>query len=294
MPRQVTLLLSSLLLVLLVGCAREADAPAEPASQKPSSETREPAPAATETSPAPTAPAPTTTRGAPDRNVVITSPQEGATLTSNPIRIEGRARTFENHVEIRVDDAHGQPIVMRYGTARGEIGHFNPFADEILLTVDPGPRITITAIERSAKDGSIRSSHAVTLRVEARTMPVRLYFPNEAGGGVDCAAVERVVRDVPASLSAARLALEALLRGPTQPEAVAGFRNPFPKEAALRSVNLKRGVLTADFNEAMQNVGGSCRVQSVRASIERTMRELPGVRKVVITAMGDEKTALQP
>ncbi|HEY0593542.1 MAG TPA: GerMN domain-containing protein, partial [Thermoanaerobaculia bacterium] len=61
-----------------------------------------------------------------------------------------------------------------------------------------------------------------------------------------------------------------------------------------RSVNLKNGILTADFNDAMQNVGGSCRVQSIRAAIERTMREIPGVERVVITAMGDEATALQP
>ena len=199
-----------------------------------------------------------------ERNVEITRPREGETITTNPVTIEGRARTFENNVEIRLDDEHGQQIVATHTTARGEMGQFSPYSTEVLLTSDPGKTMTITAIERSAEDGSIRTSHAVTVRVAGRKAALRLYFPNSNRGGTDCTVVEAVVRDVPASLSAARMALEALLRGPSQPEAVAGFTNPFPRGAALRSVNLANGVLRADFNEAMENVGGSCRVQAIR------------------------------
>lgn len=265
--------------VLLLSCAGEADRSAtreRPSSPTAQGERLEPP------------------RAKLERNIILTAPRDGAMVKANPILIEGRARTFENHVEIRVDDAGGQPIATRHGTARGDIGRFNPFSEEIFLTVDPGSKITITAIERSARDGSIRTSHAITLGVDGRTMPIRLYFPNADRGGVDCSVVDPVVRDVPTSISSARLALEALLRGPTQPEAVAGFRNPFPQGAAVRSVNLKGGTLTVDFNQAMQNVGGSCRVLSIRASIEATMKAIPGIERAVITAMGDEKTALQP
>lgn len=278
--------------MLLASCAQDRD-PGVP--ETPPSTARDARPAPPD--PDPAAPSPGTDGPVPapaDRNVVITSPKEGAKIATNPIRIAGLARTFENNVEIRVDDQHGQPLLVSHATARGEMGSFNPWSSQILLTDDPGASITITAIERSARDGSIRTSHAVTLPVEARRMPVILYFTNANQSGTDCAAVEKVVRDVPASVSTARLALEALVRGPTHAEAVAGFRSLFPKGAALRSVNLRDGVLTADFNEAMQNVGGSCRVQAIRAAIEKTMTSIPGVKRVVITAMGDEDTALQP
>lgn len=282
--------------MLLVSCAQDREPDGPGVTETPTATARDARTAPPD--PVPVPPSPATGGPAPaapaDRNVVITSPKEGATITTNPIRIAGVARTFENNVEIRVDDQHGQPLLVSYATARGEMGNFNPWSHEILLTADPGPRIRITAIERSARDGSIRTSHAVTLPVETRRMPVTLYFTNANQGGTDCAAVEKVVRDVPASISTARLALEALVRGPTHAEAVAGFRSLFPKGAVLRSVNLRDGVLTADFNEAMQNVGGSCRVVAIRAAIERTMREIPAVRRVVITAMGSEKTALQP
>lgn len=236
----------------------------------------------------------TPSSGTVERNVTITMPRNGQKIIANPIRIEGVARTFENNVEIRVDDEHGQPITVRHATARGEMGGFNPFSDEVFLTTNPGTEIAITAIERSAEDGSIRTSHTVSLPLAARKMPLRVFFPNTARGGGDCSAVEQVVRDVPASRSTARLALEALVRGPIQPEAVAGFTSPFPEGAAVRSVNLANGTLTVDFNDALQNVGGSCRVQSIRAAVEKTMTSIAGIDRVVITAMGDEKTALQP
>jgi hypothetical protein len=279
-----------LLASLLFACAPEP--PAAPGSSAPSEQRGtgvEPGGAAPDAA----APAAPVTR-ASQSNVIITLPRDGATIRTNPIRLEGRARTFENHVEIRVEDDHGQQLASRYATAVGELGQFNPWSDELLLTSDPGKAITVTAIERSAENGAIRTSHSIRINVEGAEMPVTLYFPNSNRSGTDCTAVEKVVRDVPASVAVARLALEALVRGPLHPESAAGFRSPFPERAALRSVSLRGGVLTADFNEAMQNVGGSCRVQAIRAAIERTMKEIPGVDRVVITAMGDEKLALQP
>ncbi|HEU5162767.1 MAG TPA: GerMN domain-containing protein [Thermoanaerobaculia bacterium] len=286
MPRAVSLVL---FLFLLLRCTGNDPTPAADAQG--------PAPSRT---PPPSTPRPSADPGAApspatrERNVTITIPTDGQTIVSNPIRVAGLARTFENHVEIRVDDPYGQPIATRYTTARGEMGEFNPFSDEIFLTTDPGSEIAITAIERSAEDGSIRTSHAVRVRIEARRIPLRLYFPNANRSAGDCSAVEPVVRDVPVTRSTARLALEALLRGPIQQEGVAGFTNPFPKGAAVRSVNLAKGTLTVDFNDAMGNVGGSCRVQAIRAAIEKTMTSIAGIERVVITAMGDEKTALQP
>ncbi|MGZ8851164.1 MAG: GerMN domain-containing protein [Thermoanaerobaculia bacterium] len=53
-------------------------------------------------------------------------------------------------------------------------------------------------------------------------------------------------------------------------------------------------MLTVDFNERLQNVGGSCTVTAIRESVTKTLQRLPTVKKVVITAGGSEKLALQP
>ena len=248
-----------------------------------------PDPPATDTSAAPDDPA-----SRPQSNVILDQPQDGTTLTENPMVVRGRARTFENHVEIRVENAAGRTIKETFATARGELGSFNPFEKEIFFVSDPGESVTITLIERSAKDGSIRTTDSSRVRVDIPKKPVTLYFPTQKGDPNDCSAVESVVRNLPVSVAAARLALEALIAGPTRAERVIGATNPFPEGVEIRSVNLRNGTLTVDFNESLGNVGGSCRALAIRASVEKTLRAIEGVDRVLITAMGEEATALQP
>ena len=83
----------------------------------------------------------------------------------------------------------------------------------------------------------------------------------------------------------ARLLVEALMTHP---------RTPFPRGSDVEGINIEGGVLTVNFNERLQNVGGSCAAQAIRASVERTLAQLPTVDRVVITAGGSEKLALQP
>ncbi|HEV7767015.1 MAG TPA: GerMN domain-containing protein, partial [Thermoanaerobaculia bacterium] len=97
------------------------------------------------------------------------------------------------------------------------------------------------------------------------------------------------------SISLARLLVEALVAGPTAQERKRGAAVAFPENSVVRSVILRSGgVLTIDFSERLQNVGGSCRTQMIRDSVTETLRRLPGVTKVVITAGGSEELALQP
>jgi hypothetical protein len=68
----------------------------------------------------------------------------------------------------------------------------------------------------------------------------------------------------------------------------------FPRGSDVKSVVLRDGTLTVDFNERLQNVGGSCVASAIRQSVTRTLQQLPTVKQVVITAAGSEKLALQP
>jgi hypothetical protein len=228
------------------------------------------------------------------RDVIIDRPATGSAFASNPLRLEGRARTFENNVTLELRDEAGVPILTSWATATGEMGELSPWSAELWVTNWPGAELTIRAADYSAEDGSLRSVDEVRLRNESESREVTLYFPHMGKSGGDCARVYPVNRRVPASISMARLLTEALMQGPTESEKAGGFSFDFPRSGRVESIALRDGTLTIDFTSDLQNVGGSCRVQAIRASIEETMLRLPTVDRVRILAGGSEELALQP
>ncbi|HET7706884.1 MAG TPA: Gmad2 immunoglobulin-like domain-containing protein [Thermoanaerobaculia bacterium] len=202
---------------------------------------------------------------------------------SNPVVIEGLARTFENNVVVRVRDAKGGLIHETFTTSRGEMGQHNPYRAEVFVTRDPGGKVTAEALEYSARDGAERSLVARTIPYGVEPIMAVLHLPEK--NPTDCSRVHPIQRSMPKSVSMARLLVEALLREPAL---------PFPKGAAVNGIAIRGGVLTVDFNERLQNVGGSCAVQAIRAAVEETLLALPAVDRVVITAAGSERLALQP
>jgi hypothetical protein len=238
-----------------------------------------------------TPPAPST--AAPP--VVVEEKREERNITivvvhiANPLVISGTARTFENNVVLRARAADGTVIAEGSTTATGEMGQHSPYRGSLWLTREPGKDVVVEALEYSAKDGS--ETNLVQVRKVFAVAPVEavLYFPDEG-----CTGVKPYTRRIPKSISMARLLTEALVKGPTAAERKKGAAVAFPEHSAVQSVNLRDGVLTIDFNERLQNVGGSCRAQMIRESVTRTLLELPAVKKVVITAGGSEPLALQP
>ena len=219
------------------------------------------------------------------RNVTIANVE-----VANPLVISGQARTFENNVMLRARDAGGKVITEGFTTATGEMGQHSPYHGTLYLTRDPGSRVIVEAFEHSAKDGSEINMARVEKPFNVQPIDAVLYFPDEA-----CTGVKPYTRRIPKSISLARLLVEALVAGPTAEERKRGAAVPFPERSAVRSVILRSGgVLTVDFNERLQNVGGSCRTQMIRDSVTETLRRLPNVKKVVITAGGSEELALQP
>lgn len=259
-------------------------APSTGASEEPRSQT---VPTATIVEEAPTQPAPAAARG---RNLELIAP--AASVSANPFEVRGRARTFENHVTIRVLDAQRRKIAETYATATGDLGQMNPFTASVMLTRSPGREVTIELLDFSAKDGSVRERVTRTVPYEAPDVPMQLYF--SAAGGGDCTKVVAVSRRLPNTPSRIRATVEALLDGPTAEEKRSGLTAPFPRGVSIRGVNVKDGVAIVDFNEAMRNVGGSCRAQALRAMIVKSLLAIEGVRAVEIRADGSKDLALQP
>jgi hypothetical protein len=210
--------------------------------------------------------------------------------STNPITVFGRARTFENTVQLRVRDADGDVIAEEFTTSVGEMGHHNPYSAQLWIARDPGPRVTVEAFEYSANDGSERSLITRAAPYSVPRIPVTLMLPV----GDSCTETRAFTRSAPRSTALARLLVEGLVAGPDRGEKAAGAVSPFPRGSDVKSVVLRDGTLTVDFNERLQNVGGSCAVTAIRQSVTRTLQALPTVKRVVITAAGSEKLALQP
>lgn len=209
---------------------------------------------------------------------------------TNPIVVFGRARTFENTVQLRVRDADGHLLGESFTTSAGEMGHHNPYSAELWIARDPGARVTVDVFEYSANDGSVRSLVSREVPYPLETMRLTLEFPV----GDDCVTTRPFVREVPKSVAVARLLTESLVGGVLPAEQQAGASSAFPRGARVNGAVLRDGMLTVDFNERLQNVGGSCAASAIRQSVTRTLMRLPAVKTVTITAGGSEKLALQP
>jgi hypothetical protein len=243
---------------------------------------------ATETTTTAVTPVPTTARG---NNLELTAPIRP--ITTNPFEVRGRARTFENHVTIRVLDENKKILVETHATATGDLGQLNPFHRSIILTRPPGKEVTVELLDHSAKDGSLRERVAQTVAYEVPDTSMKLYF-SAPGSGTDCTRVVAAERPAPKSKSMIRATVEALMAGPSMAEMKRGLSAPFPRGASIRGVNLRDGVAIVDFDESMRNVGGACRAQALRAMIEKSLGDIAGVKSVEIRAGGSRELALQP
>lgn len=207
----------------------------------------------------------------------------------NPLVVHGRARTFENTVQVRARDDQGGLIAEVFTTSVGEMGNHNPFVATVWLTRPPGARVIVESFEYSAKDGSVRSLTADTVSFAQPNSSVTIDFP-----GDDCTRTVSVRREAPRTVAVARLLAEMLVAGPDSADRAAGAASVFPPGSRVQSVILRQGELTVDFNERLQNVGGACAAQAIRAAVTATLGRLPSVRRVIITAGGSQELALQP
>ena len=124
-----------------------------------------------------------------------------------------------------------------------------------------------------------------------RTMEVNLYYYNELldrlmNGEVLCdtEAVIPVGRTIPNSQSSINDVIRLLIRGElTKAEEDLGFRTEFPgRELQFLGARLEDGVLYLKFSDPSGfTSGGSCRVNLLRAQIEKTALQFEMVESVV-------------
>ncbi len=89
----------------------------------------------------------------------------------------------------------------------------------------------------------------------------------------------------------ARLALTALLAGPTDTERAAGLRTAIPTGTRLRALSLAGGVLTVDLSSQYGTGGGSLSVMMRLAEVVYTATQFSTVKSVAFEMDGRPVTA---
>lgn len=228
-------------------------------------------------------------------NILVYTPEPRSEV-GLPLVIRGEARTFESSFSYRVKDQNGSVLAAGAGIAQSpDVGQFGPFEVRASYLRPATTEGIVEVFEYSAKDGSEINKVSVPVRFrEVEAMTVKIFF-GERDQGEDCSRVTAVDRRIERTLTPARRALEELLAGPVASEIIAGRTTAINSGVALRMVTIENGVARADFDSMLEaGVGGSCRVQAIRAQITETLRQFPAVESVIISVNGRVQDALQP
>lgn len=225
--------------------------------------------------------------------IILTSPKNGD-LVDSPILVTGQARAFENQFMVQMQDESGKVVyqtgVMSDGGGNGEWGNYR-----LYIPVPPGAgqNFKVEALEYSAKgDGTLAGYGSADVKLKStETSTVNVAFVVST----DCVTTKMFPRTIVKTQSVGLVGLYELLKGPTQSEKAQGANALIPEETKLNSLRLSGTTAYADFNYALDaGVGGSCRVQAIRAEIENTLKQFPTIKDVVISINGRTEDILQP
>ena len=231
-------------------------------------------------------------------NINVSSPAEHDVISS-PVMITGEARVFENAFNYRVKDMDGTVLAEGHATALSpDMGLFGPFSVETEFDEPTGTSGTIEVFNFSAKDGSEESMVIVPVEFGDSTeaVNVNVYFGHEsADPNASCEEVFAVRRTVAKTSSVALVALQELVKGPTETEMDEALFSSLPMGTSVKGLVIKDGTARVTFDAKMKFVAGSCLVQAIRAQVEQTLMQFLTITNVEIAIEGvPDAEVLQP
>ena len=155
-------------------------------------------------------------------------------------------------------------------------------------------------MRRALRACGIALALAAAGQAVAATTALRVYFNHaqraaaEAKTEVDCAIVFALPRQVPRTEGVAAAALRQLFAGPSDGERAAGYRSPFSADTAalLKRVFIEHGTAYVDLNDLRGPLAGatsSCGAAEFHTQVERTLRQFPTVRRVILAIDGEPR-----
>lgn len=130
-----------------------------------------------------------------------------------------------------------------------------------------------------------------------QSIKFNIYFGNKKNEkeAEECKAMSTVVREIQFTIAKEKEALEELLKGPTEEEKRGGYYTSINDDVELQSLQIENGIVKIDFDEELERaIGGSCKVAFIRSQIERTLKQFPDIKEVVISINGRTDDILQP
>lgn len=235
--------------------------------------------------------------------IQVAEPQANQEI-STPVLIKGQARGnwfFEASFPIEVQDSDKVTIATGIAQAKGEwmTMDFVPFEAQVDFK-RPLSKNGYLVLKKDNPSGEPQNDDQLILPImfNQDSMSVKVFFTTSRTAGendFDCKYLESVSKQVPKSEGVARAALLALLEGPSVEDKNNGFNTTINENVKINSLTIEEGVAKVDFNEQLQfQVGGSCRVATIREQINQTLLQFPTVQSVIISVNGDVEQALQP
>jgi spore germination protein GerM len=134
------------------------------------------------------------------------------------------------------------------------------------------------------------------LKSSEEIMTIKVFFNNNImDPAISCNKVFAVNREVLKTTAVARAALDELLKGVTYSDVNQGFSTSINEGVKIQSLTIENGVANVDFNEQLgYQVGGSCRVSTIREQIIQTLKQFPTIKSVTISINGRTEDILQP
>ncbi|MFA6392164.1 MAG: GerMN domain-containing protein [Patescibacteria group bacterium] len=239
------------------------------------------------------------TNSAMQSDVQVTKPVPDETVNS-PLTVAGRAKGswfFEAVFPVQIVDENDKQIGYGNAEAIGDWQTENYVDFTALLTFTKGSATAGFLVLQNANPSGIKSLEKelrIPIKFVASTISeIEIYLGKESEQS-DCSTVFAVKRLIDETPQIATAAVNQLLTGPTEAEENDDYNTSISPSARLLSLNITDGKAYADFNQELQNIGGSCRVQMVRAQIENTLKQFDSVQEVFISIDGKTEGILQP
>lgn len=133
-----------------------------------------------------------------------------------------------------------------------------------------------------------------------QTMMIKVFFSNkeEDPEAFFCEKVYSAEREAAKKQeiqALVRVALEELLKGPSEIEKSEGFFTNINPGAEIQALVVENGKVSVDFNSALEEgVAGSCRVAAITSQIIETVKQFPEIEEAVISIDSRTDDILQP
>ena len=220
--------------------------------------------------------------------IIILYPKNNDQVPNIPFTVKGYANVKDDNLSYKINDKNNGVIQIR----DIQSANYGYFEKEIFLSKQEisgtNPNITIDFFE------DVENGEKLTVNfIISSTKRVYIYFGNSKLNPemIDCTRVYPVEREI-LILSNPGDLIKLLVNGPFEAELAEGYFTTIPKDVVLNDIGLNNGIIKVDFSNL--DSGGSCRVGAIRAQITETLKQIYGVKEVIISVDGNVEEALQP